>query len=42
VYAVARHESVLVREFSAGTEYVVDIICRNRKRKVAALWRYDK
>ncbi len=38
----AKHEQALVQEFAAGTEYAVDVVCRNGERKVAALWRYDK
>ena len=36
------HQSVLVQEFLAGTEYAVDIVSKNGEHKVAALWRYDK
>lgn len=36
------HDSVLVQEFAAGTEYAVDIVSKNGEHKVAALWRYDK
>jgi hypothetical protein len=39
---VARHEIVLVPEFAAGTEYTVDVVCRDGERKAAALWQYDK
>jgi len=38
----ARHESVLVQEFATGTEYAIDVVCRDGERKAAALWRYDK
>jgi hypothetical protein len=38
----ARHQSVLVQEFARGTEYAVDVVCRDGERKVAALWKYDK
>jgi hypothetical protein len=37
-----RHESVLVQQFAAGTEYALDIVSRNGEHKVAAVWRYDK
>jgi len=38
----AKHQSVLVQEFARGTEYAVDVVCRDGERKVAALWKYDK
>lgn len=38
----AKHESVLIQEFARGTEYAVDVVCRDGERKVAALWKYDK
>jgi len=37
-----KHDSVLVQEFAAGTEYAIDIVSKNGHHKVAALWRYDK
>ena len=37
-----KHQSVLVQEFAAGTEYAVDIVSKAGEHKVAALWRYDK
>jgi len=37
-----RHDSVVVQEFLAGTEYAVDVVTRNGQHKVAAIWRYDK
>ena len=40
--ASQKHQSVLVQEFAAGTEYAVDIVSKNGEHKVAALWRYDK
>lgn len=40
--SAARHDAVLVQEFAAGTEYAVDVVCRDGARKAAALWRYDK
>jgi biotin carboxylase len=36
------HESVLIQEFAAGTEYAIDIVSKDGEHKVAALWRYDK
>ena len=45
VFGSARSETydrVLVQEFAAGTEYAVDIVCRDGQRKAVALWRYDK
>ena len=36
------HDSVLVQEFASGTEYALDIVSKDGKHKVAALWRYDK
>eukprot|EP00984_Skeletonema_dohrnii_P008193 scaffold3007_cov144-Skeletonema_dohrnii-CCMP3373.AAC.11 len=38
----AKHQSVLVQEFASGTEYAIDVVCRDGDRKVAALWKYDK
>jgi hypothetical protein len=38
----AKHEEVLVQEFATGTEYAVDVVCRDGEKKVAALWKYDK
>jgi hypothetical protein len=38
----SRHEQVLVQEFATGTEYAVDVVCRDGEMKVAALWKYDK
>ncbi|KAL7449385.1 hypothetical protein ACHAWC_001451 [Mediolabrus comicus] len=38
----AKHKSVLVQEFARGTEYAIDVVCRDGERKVAALWKYDK
>ncbi len=38
----AKHQSVLVQEFARGTEYAIDVVCRDGERKVAALWKYDK
>ena len=37
-----KHNSVLVQEFLAGTEYAIDIISKAGHHKVAAIWRYDK
>ena len=37
-----KHQSVLVQEFAAGTEYAIDIVSKAGEHKVAALWRYDK
>ena len=36
------YERVLVQEFARGTEFAVDIVCRESERKAIALWRYDK
>ena len=38
----AKHQSVLIQEFARGTEYAIDVVCRDGERKVAALWKYDK
>ena len=38
----AKHQSVLVQEFARGTEYAIDVVCRDGEQKVAALWKYDK
>jgi len=38
----AKHEQVLIQEFATGTEYAIDVVCRDGERKAAALWRYDK
>jgi hypothetical protein len=38
----SKHEEVLVQEFAKGTEYAIDVVCRDGEHKVAALWRYDK
>lgn len=37
-----KHDSVLVQEFAAGTEYAIDIVSKAGHHKVAAIWRYDK
>ena len=37
-----RHESVLLQEFLQGQEYAIDVVSRNGRHKVAAVWRYDK
>jgi len=37
-----KHESVLVQEFAAGTEYALDIVSKAGEHKCAVLWRYDK
>jgi len=37
-----KNEAVLVQEFAAGTEYVLDIVSKAGEHKCAALWRYDK
>jgi len=45
VFGSARSETydrVLVQEFARGTEYAVDVVCRDGERKAVALWRYDK
>jgi biotin carboxylase len=36
------NEGVLVQEFLAGTEYVVDSVSRDGVHKVTAIWEYDK
>lgn len=38
----SKHEEVLVQEFAVGTEYAIDVVCKDGERKVAALWKYDK
>eukprot|EP00804_Cyclotella_cryptica_P016588 CCRYP_001928-RA/>CCRYP_001928-RA protein AED:0.04 eAED:0.04 QI:0/-1/0/1/-1/1/1/0/656 len=38
----SKHEEVLVQEFATGTEYAVDVVCRDGEMRVAALWKYDK
>ena len=38
----SKHEEVLVQEFADGTEYAIDVVCKDGERKVAALWKYDK
>ncbi|KAL3775622.1 hypothetical protein ACHAWO_001889 [Cyclotella atomus] len=38
----SKHENVLVQEFATGTEYAIDVVCKDGERKVAALWKYDK
>jgi len=37
-----RNEAVVVQEFLAGQEYVVDTVSRNGHHKVVAVWQYDK
>ena len=37
-----KHEEVLVQEFATGTEYAIDVVCRDGERKIGALWKYDK
>lgn len=37
-----QNEAVLVQEFMAGTEYVVNCVSREGEHKVVSLWRYDK
>mmetsp|Transcript_5102 Transcript_5102/g.5800 ORF Transcript_5102/g.5800 Transcript_5102/m.5800 type:complete len:461 (-) Transcript_5102:652-2034(-) len=36
------NDGVLIQEFLAGTEYVVDTMTRNGHHKVVAMWHYDK
>jgi biotin carboxylase len=36
------NEAVLVQEFLAGTEYVVDTLSRDGEHKVSAIWEYDR
>jgi biotin carboxylase len=36
------NEAVLVQEFLAGTEYVVDTLSRDGQHKIAAIWEYDR
>ncbi|ACI64816.1 predicted protein [Thalassiosira pseudonana CCMP1335] len=38
----SKHDNVLFQEFAKGTEYAIDVVCRDGDRKVAALWKYDK
>lgn len=38
----SKHNEVLVQEFARGTEYAIDVVCRDGERKVIALWKYDK
>ena len=38
----SKHDEVLVQEFASGTEYAIDVVCRDGERKVTALWKYDK
>lgn len=37
-----QNEAVLVQEFMAGTEYVVNCVSQGGKHKVVSIWRYDK
>ncbi|CAN0350744.1 unnamed protein product [Pylaiella littoralis] len=36
------NDEVVVQEFLAGTEYVVDTVSRDGEHKAVAIWRYDK
>jgi ATP-grasp domain len=36
------NESVLVQEFAAGPEYVVDTVSHDARHRVAAVWRYHR
>ena len=38
----AGNENVVMQEFLAGAEWVVDTVSRDGEHKVLALWRYDK
>ena len=38
----SKHEEVLLQEFATGTEYAIDVVCKDGVGKVAALWKYDK
>ena len=38
----AGDDNVVVQEYLAGEEWVVDAVSRNGEHKVVALWRYDK
>ena len=38
----AKHKEVLLQEFATGTEYAVDVVCRDGERKAAAVFKYDK
>jgi biotin carboxylase len=37
-----RNHAVLVQEFLAGTEYIVDTISRDGRRKTTAIWEYNR
>ena len=37
-----RNHAVLVQEFLAGTEYIVDTVSHDRRRKTTAFWQYNR
>lgn len=37
-----RNHAVLVQEFLAGTEYIVDTVSRDGRRKTTAIWEYNR
>jgi biotin carboxylase len=37
-----RNHAVLVQEFLAGTEYIVDTVSRDGRRKTTAIWQYNR
>jgi hypothetical protein len=37
-----KHNVALVQEFAVGQEYCIDVVSKNGKHKVAAIWKYDK
>ncbi len=37
-----RNHAVLVQEFLAGTEYIVDTVSRDGRRKTTAIWEYSR
>jgi biotin carboxylase len=38
----SRNHAVLVQEYLAGTEYIVDTVSRDRRRKTTAFWQYSR
>lgn len=38
----SRNPGVLVQEFLAGTEYIVDTVSRDNRRKTTAIWQYSR
>ena len=37
-----KNEAVVIQEFLAGTEYIVDSVSRDGVHKIVAIWEYDK